>query len=252
MLRGFAVVLPIAGFLFARSASAQEVIVESDAPPAAQPPPSPAETAPAPPPYERTTNGTPGEISEHDGPPPRRGFQMAIRTGYALPFGTVANGIRMRDITGGQVPFLFDIGGKVGDYVFVGGNAGFNIGGCADFAERDCVSLGLRFGPEIIVSLLPADRIDPWVGYGIGLELGGNASGQNDAVNTLGWELGHFMAGVDLRTSRGFGIGPFVDFSIGEYTELSVTTNDQGVSVPITSHALHEWLTLGVRFVILP
>ncbi|MGH7283364.1 MAG: hypothetical protein ACRELY_17695 [Polyangiaceae bacterium] len=249
------VALPL---FFTTRANAQEAVtIVNDPPPAAEPAPAPAEPAqiaPQPAPYERTTHGTNGEIEEHgDGPLPRRGFQMSIRTGYSLPFGMVGNGVKLSDVDGGEVPFLFDIGAKVSDYIFLGGYAGFSIGGCGNYDGNDCVGLGLRLGPEIIVSILPGGRVDPWVGYGIGLELGGNGSNSgNDAVDTFGWEIGHFMGGVDFRVTRTFGIGPFVDFGVGEYTALSLTLNNQQSDIPITEHAFHEWLTLGARFVILP
>lgn len=190
---------------------------------------------------------------DDDAPAARRGFQMSIRTGYSLPFGNVGNGTKLSSIDGGEVPFLFDLGAKFNDYVFLGGYFGFAVGGCGNSMANECVGLGVRLGPEILVSFVPDGRVDPWAGYGIGMELGGNGSNDgNDAVNTFGWEFAHVMGGVDFRVSRGLGVGPFVDMSVGEYTALSMTLDNQESEVPITEHGVHGWLTLGARFVIFP
>ena len=67
-----------------------------------------------------------------------------------------------------------------------------------------------------------------------------------------GFEYAHFMGGVDFRLNDGFGIGPVVDFSIGEYSHAHYDSGRTTTDEDIQNKATHEWLTLGVRFVFFP
>jgi hypothetical protein len=189
---------------------------------------------------------------------------MAIRTGYSLPMGKVDAdpADKMSEFLGGQVPFLFDIGGKVIPQLFVGGYVGFGFGGPAgefknscDANGYSCLSFSVRAGPEIIYSILPGEMADPWLGYGFGFESTGVSGSQNGSTSSAsfsGFEFAHLMAGVDFRVSSGFGIGPFVDFSAGSYNHLHVDSPTATEDFSITNTASHQWLTLGARFVIFP
>jgi hypothetical protein len=246
-----------APFFFVHVARADEpaVIVVQNDQPASAPMPAPA-------PYERTTHGTPGAYSDpnhgddddSDGPRARKGFQMSIRTGYALPMGSIYAGEKMSQGFGGQVPFLFDIGGKVHKYIFVGGYLGLNFGGCGDLVANDCAAVSFRIGGEIIGSFRPGAVVNPWLGYGIGIEVSGiSANNGTSSLSLFAPEFGHFMGGVDFRVSRGFGIGPFVDFALGEYTSASATVNNVTQTGNLADQkTLHEWLTLGAKFTIFP
>jgi hypothetical protein len=212
----------------------------------------PATTAPAAPPPD-----------PHAPPPPRTGFQMAMRTGYAIPFGNVDGSASMGDSFSGQVAFLLDLGGKPIPSLFLGGYVGLGLGGASgqlgSLCSADnltCVTASLRIGAEVLYSFLPEGSIDPWIGYGIGLESTGfGASNGNDQINAAaaGWEFGHFMGGVDFRLSKDVGIGPLIDFSVGQYTRESVSENGNTLSSGTPSQtALHEWLLIGGRVVIFP
>ncbi|MEO8875927.1 MAG: hypothetical protein ABI461_10090, partial [Polyangiaceae bacterium] len=170
-------------FFFSTRAHADEsVVVETNLPP---PPPPPRgqqqATAPTPTPYQRTTKGTAGPYTDDDDdddssgdpsiPKERVGFQMAIRTGYNIPMGNAATGLKMSDTFGGQVPVILDIGGKVHPNIFIGGYLGLGFGGCGNElgSNTTCLSDSLTIGAEILFSILPRGRVNPWVGYGIGL-----------------------------------------------------------------------------------
>lgn len=60
------------------------------------------------------------------------------------------------------------------------------------------------------------------------------------------------MGGVDFRLSKDFGIGPFVDFSLAEYTHIKVTAPGLNQSASVSNKAVHEWLALGIRAVLFP
>src|SRR4051794_2710215 len=101
------------------------------APPAYSAPPPGYGYQPPPPAYE--TGGV---------PPAHVGFQLGIRTGYALPMGkATASGAGMSDLFSGQVPLFVEIGGKPSPNVFIGGYLGLGFGGSADKAcDRSGVS----------------------------------------------------------------------------------------------------------------
>jgi hypothetical protein len=183
-------------------------------------------------------------------PPPRTGFQMDIRTGYSVPMGNLQKDVKMSDWVSGQVPFLLDIGGKIIPELFLGGYFGFGVGGAGGPLKEtcpNCTSVRLHFGAEVQYHILPAGFVNPWIGYGIGLE--SMAVGDSSSVGFGGFEFARFMGGADFRINKVFGVGPFVDLSMATYSSFS---DGDGNNLDITETATHEWLTLGVRFVFFP
>ena len=65
------------------------------------------------------------------------------------------------------------------------------------------------------------------------------------------------MGGVDFRITRVFGIGPFADFALGQYSGASLKLSAPGRPTvdkngDLANTALHQWLTLGVRVTFFP
>lgn len=59
--------------------------------------------------------------------------------------------------------------------------------------------------------------------------------------------------GLDFRVHRGFGIGPVVDFSLGQYSHFhSEFPGQPTTDGDIKSTAMHEWLMIGLRGVFFP
>lgn len=199
-------------------------------------------------------------------PPAKTGFQMALRTGYSVPFGKVTKDFKLSDFSSGQVPLLVDIGGKPIPHLFLGGYFGFGFGSAGgttadscDATNAGCFGLSLRFGAQVQVHFLPHGPVNPWLGYGIGLEsvgLGVDQKGSRSAVaaGVGGVEFAHLMGGADFRLSRVVGIGPFVDVSFGRYSSFSVDDGDTTRSYDIvdSERATHGWATFGVRVVFFP
>jgi hypothetical protein len=209
--------------------------------------------------------------SSHAPPAARVGFQMAIRTGYAVPMGsarganpgTTAQDLAMSDAYSGQVPIFIEIGGKVAPALFIGGYLGLGFGGAAGQFDAlcrqgnlNCVTVGARIGAEIQYHILPGEMANPWIGYGIGYEsvaLGMSQGGQTYTDSLSGIEFAHLMGGIDFRVSRVFGIGPFVDFSAGTYSKYHVeapTLGSEDGDVQATT--THEWLAFGARGTFFP
>lgn len=203
----------------------------------------PAEAAPStepaprgpPPPYRAGPSpGTraapePYVADEHPDPVPmpRRGSQLALRSGAALPAGHLAGSSPMAALTATQIPLFMDIGAKISRYVFLGGYASVAFGGVTDRWERngcrakDCGSYSTHLGAQIQIHFGSFERANPWIGYGFGYEWLWTTGSPGRTYR--GPEYGRFMAGLDFRLSREFGLGPFVDATLAQYTDTSTT-----------------------------
>ena len=263
--------LMIAVAALPRMALAQDETPPPLPPPTPQPPVEPApEPGPVPaPPVVRAApkvREAPEEYQyeERPVPPPlgRTGFQLGIRTGASFPMGQVVRDTDLADVYGWQIPLFFDIGGKPNKHLFIGGYTGFALGGSSDGPQgcgtsaTSCASFSARIGAQIQYHIAPDERVNPWIGYGIGyqyLSLAVTRAGRDTTQSVDGWEYGRFMAGLDIRVTRGFGIGPYVDFTIGEYSNQHARS-DFGItqSGDINRSAAHFWLTIGPRIVFFP
>jgi hypothetical protein len=187
-------------------------------------------------------------------PPARTGFQMDIRTGYSVPMGKLRKDVDMSDAFGGQVPIMLDIGGKVIPELFIGGYLGLAFGAAGGRMKDqcpNCSAAGFHIGVELQYHILPAGKVNPWIGYGIGIESG--AVGDDPrSIAWGGFQFARLMGGADFRLNRVFGVGPFVDLSMGSYSTENIDTGVTSSKTDITESAVHSWLTFGVRFVFFP
>lgn len=199
-----------------------------------------------------------------DAPPQQTGFQLALRGGAAVPFGTISASTSMSDALGPQIPVLVDVGTKLTPNIFVGAFLGAAYGGTAGALTKTCNNYGIecngfwfRGGLLAEYNFHPDRTVNPWVGYGIGYEIGGTNGtyGRNKITNTVrGIEFAHLLAGLDFRLQEWFGIGPFVDAAFGLYDVAKTQVNSGGyilTSAP-EDRSLHLWLLLGVRLVMRP
>jgi hypothetical protein len=164
------------------------------------------------------------------------------------------------------VPIIADLGIKVAADLFLGAYVGVSFGGVGDTVKQacdgvgvDCTAAGVRFGIQAQYHFNPDGKWNPWVGYGIGLELlSASGSKNNDKLDAglVGVEYAHFMAGADYRVNDVIGIGPFADFALGQYGSTSIEATRNGVTKKsngeLANPSLHEWLTLGVKVTFLP
>jgi hypothetical protein len=218
----------------------------------------------------------PGTANAQEGETPRSPvlFQMALRTGVAVPMGRLTGaggegtvvGIPhddLDDFVSVQVPIVVEAGAKILPSLFVGGYLGVAFGQAAGASADDCDqhdlacnSLGFRLGVEGQYHIRPRASVSPWFGYGVGFEwLGLSVSSRDDerVIGYWGLEFAHLMAGADFRIDRLFQVGPVVDFALGTYTHLSVSGDGiESRNSAVADTALHEWLTLGVRVVFSP
>ena len=235
------------------------------------PPPAPRLPAPSPatPPPEDEPS-LPGSVmiskapSRSSAPRANRGFQLAFRTGYAQAFGNITNvpGDTMGSVYSGQMPLILDVGGKLSRHWFLGaytgiglGSAGGGLGEDCRAAAATCVGVSFRLGALAEYNFLPSRRVNPWLGFGMGLEYNGLFLSGRDwsgSISAIGVEIVSLLAGFDVRLSPGFGVGPFVAFSFGTYVSTSVDDNGAVTRQTITNPGWHEWFMLGVRMTFRP
>jgi hypothetical protein len=159
----------------------------------------------------------------------------------------------------GKEPNIF-----LGGYVGVGGSTGSTT--TPDGRKLDSGSTATRVGFQVQYHLRPmgTGTLDPWVGYGLGIETGGRTlkgPGFEKEVSLSGFEFAHFTLGLDYqfggngssRTSAWGSIGPVIDFSIAQYRTIEERNN--GATVPGLSDSapgLHEWFMMGLRVAFWP
>jgi hypothetical protein len=202
------------------------------------------------------------DLEREQGPAIRIGFQMALRTGYALPAGnaTGEESGEMSELSAGQVPLIVELGGKVVPNLFLGGYlslaagpAGGQADDFCDDGDYDCYVSGLRAGLEGHFQLAPHGNLNPWIGYGFGYE-SLTLTLVNEGSRTLsGPEYARVMAGLDFRLGRSFGLGPFLDVSLGKYTRYrDDLPGEDTTDGDIPRTGIHEWVSFGARFVFFP
>ena len=182
-------------------------------------------------------------------------ISIGLRVGYALALGNAAKDSPMSDSFKGAIPFTLDALFRVTRAFRVGLYGSYAIVSLGDAAKRgaDLSGSWLKYGLELQYHLSPEASMNPWVGYGIGLEnvkASGSVSGITVSNAITGIEFAHLMAGLDFKATSALSVGPFVDFSLGQYSSTHAEIN--GTEIPgtggdIKDKAMHMWLYLGLR-----
>jgi opacity protein-like surface antigen len=191
---------------------------------------------------------TPASSEAPAGP---KGFEIGLRTGYALGLGSLAGsasgeGTSMSDFTSGMVPIQIDLGYRFNGNWFAGAYFQYGFGFIKESAcgasGASCSATDLRFGIEGQYHLMPGMQIDPWVGLGVGYEsvnISASEGGLTLSTSVTGLEFVNLSVGGDYRVSPNLGVGPFVGLTVGQYSSAFDTD--------IQEKAIHMWLSLGVR-----
>jgi hypothetical protein len=232
------------------------------------------ETTPPPPANDSPprTEPTPTPSEERHGEPKNEshsGFVASLSIGYALPSGdaTGAPNDALGSTFSGEVPLSIEIGGNVTPSFFVGAYGTFAPGGMSgDVAntcntdQLNCSANSVRAGLALRYRFLPGEVAEPWIGYAVGYEttsfsISSSQSSLQAGGNLRGWEYGHFSLGVDFLAAPQLAVGPFIDVSAGQYGHMYLqpaTPNQPTIDSDIPNTGIHEWVTLGVRAVIMP
>ena len=195
------------------------------------------------------------------------GIEVGLRVGYGLPLGDAAGApsggqsVSLSNIYSGQIPIQIDAGYRFTPNMMVGAFFQYGIGmlntgngsllqGCST-SGVSCSGNDMAFGVQFHYHLMPDQTIDPWGGIGVGYEIANiseSAGGQSASESFSGFQFVNLQIGADYKVMPNLGVGPFVQFSLGEYSSCSTSGGaGAGGSCTIPNTAMHEWLTFGIR-----
>jgi hypothetical protein len=201
------------------------------------------------------------------------GFELGARTGYAIAMGKVVDKTNgdLSDSISGMIPFQLDVGYRVIPKLMVGGYVMYGFGFNGDRLQKlcdsekaagidaSCSSHDVRLGLQAQYHFIPDGSVDPWLGAGVGYEwlsfgVEAKANGVSSDISSTGhgFEFINLQGGADFSVAPGFGLGPFLSLSVGQYSTESTSCSgsclaSSSESKDIDKKAMHQWLTLGVR-----
>jgi len=195
------------------------------------------------------------------------GIEVGLRAGYAIPLGDAVGApsggqsTSLSNAFSGMIPIQVDAGYRFTPNMMVGaffqygigmiatGNG--SLGAACNQSGVSCSGSDLMFGAQFHYHLMPDQTIDPWAGIGVGYEianLSASAGGQSTGTSFSGFQFVNLQIGGDYKVMPNLGVGPFVMFSLGEYSGCSYSGGAaSGTSCSIQNTAMHEWLTFGIR-----
>jgi len=216
--------------------------------------PEPAPAAAATQPTVESPTAEPGKIF------------IAARLGYAITMGSsgkssTGNNSSMSDYITGMIPIGLDLGYMVTPNVMLGLYGQYGFVSVKDSAcdGMSCSGSDLKFGVQGQYHISPGENINPWVGVGVGYEITsqkGTSGGAEISSSLKGMEYLNLQGGADFKLSPAVGIGPFINFSVGQYSSMSakisgmaplISDQDLTQDIPSDQRTFHEWFTFGVR-----
>lgn len=212
--------------------------------------PSTTENAPT----DATSELAEADVAATSGP------ELGARTGYATPFG---HGLRA-DVTSG-VPFWLDAGYRIDRRWFVGVFGHYGLGVASETSGAacpDCSYTWVRYGLQAQYRFYDLPDRNLWVGLSVGQELFNVAidSERRSTRSLKGWELFNLQFGSEWEPTDGLGLGPYLSFSLGRFTDQVETCErealcpmaERRVETTLDGAPLHGWINVGLRIVALP
>lgn len=195
-------------------------------------------------------------------------------TAFAVPFGD-ATGARRDSLSGRYgwqwVPLDLGLGAKIIEELYVGAYVTVGVGyeGSDSRTERrceagqdvdddvSCSSTTVHAGIEARYSFTPAESLNGWVGYGIGITTANQTISDEgryrESTTARGLDFARLTGGLDFRPKKGFGLGPYAVVALGRYLHTRTEIReDVTFSGEIDAKAFHGWASIGLRFVVLP
>ena len=210
---------------------------------------------------------SPGEARAEAKPEERTAFLMSAAAGVGLPLGEAYAGKPLADWLSVAFPLTFELGTRIlGRYeLAVTGTYSLGVArstgasGCYNASNGCSASVG-QVGLAFLWHPLGLTAVDPYLGVGVGyewLEIRATVQGKNFDQSFGGWNVTMLQGGVDFSLGGAFTVGPYVQASLGEYLTSSYTVPTQGGGVQsgsssVANPAVHFWLAVGVRLVVIP
>jgi hypothetical protein len=188
--------------------------------------------------------------------PPESGVSIGLSVGYGLPMGNVSGTQAMGDLYSGAVPVQVDVGWRFTPNLYLGAFFQYSFAFISSTQEAACTLNGwtscsggdMQFGVDFVYTILPYATFAPYVGLGLGWEIGSlsyTSASQSVSESVSGFQFARIILGGDFRVGSAFRVGPFVNFSFGQFSSLS--SPNSTANGTITNKAIHEWLQFGIK-----
>ncbi len=183
------------------------------------------------------------------------GILFGVRGGWALPSGEIAPGEKLKDLAESKLPLWLEVGYRFNGHVRA--EIYFELAPmslaspCPDGAA--CSAFDVRSGLALHLHPAPRSWLDPWVGFGFGIEYL-QATTPVPGGGVAAWELSWYglevpvEAGFDLAFSDVFTLGPYASVSFGQFTSASAKPPGGATSSgAIDKRATHGWGQAGLK-----
>jgi hypothetical protein len=184
-------------------------------------------------------------------------FELGLRAGYAPAMGDAEKDGKMTDVVKSQIPLQLDAAYKVTKDISVGAYFAYGIAQLAsDFCPSgaDCSGSDIRLGLQGFYTFNQVKSpLVPWIGAGFGYEMGSleaSGGGAKVTVDYSGFEFLNLQAGGDYRVNEKFSVGPYLQFTLGQYSKVKFENNiipAANFDGDIEEKAMHQWLGFGIR-----
>jgi len=188
--------------------------------------------------------------------PPESGVSIGLSVGYGLPMGNVSStpSTKMTDLFSGALPLQLDVGWRFTPNLYLGAFFQYSIAFIASAQNATCTAnfwtgcsgSDLQFGANFVYTFMPYSKFAPYVGLGLGWEIASlnyTSASQSVSESVSGFQFARLIVGGDFRVGSAFRVGPFVNFSLGQFSSLSSPNPDAS----IIDKSIHTWLQFGIK-----
>ncbi len=135
---------------------------------------------------------------------------------YALPFGTVSDGVDQRDRVGTGLGYGLDLGYGLSGHVVAGVWGQLLTLGDGNDCTSNCDATSYAGGAFVRYHLVQGLRFDPWLSFGIGYRSqSSNSFGEKKQYGGLDWA--RLQIGGDWYALSQLGFGPLLELSAGSF-----------------------------------